>query len=106
MWRILRQKEGAGVFFNGHTHIDSIAGQDNWTFVELSACLDQQAFRVVELDDQVLRITALDLPAQDFADHTAVIYEHIRHFQHNPEARGTEDNRACVISLRAATPSP
>jgi len=104
MRRILRQKEGAGIFFNGHTHVDSIAEHGNWTFVQLSACLDQHAFRIAELAGEELRISVCELE-DDLSAHTGVIYRHLKHFRHNPEARGTDGDRARIIPLRVAARS-
>jgi 3',5'-cyclic-AMP phosphodiesterase len=101
---ILLQKQGIGVFFNGHTHVDSIMEEHNWTFVQLSACLDQHAFRIVELAGEEIRISVHELE-EDLSSHTSVIYRHIKHFNHNPEARGTDGDRAIVIPLRMAAES-
>lgn len=99
MWRILEQKDGVGVYFNGHTHVDSVVSQQNWTFVQTSACLDQQAFRHVEITEEEIIIRAIDIENQDLAENAAMIYDNIKHFTHSPNARGTDEERGCRIPL-------
>jgi Icc protein len=104
MWRILNQKEGTGIYFNGHTHVDSIAEQNNWVFVQLSACLDQHGFRIVEIAGEDIRITAVDVTEGEVVDHAPTLHRHMKHFTHNPDARGTDAERECVIPLRSKQP--
>lgn len=99
LWEVLRRKTGTGVYFNGHTHVDSIAHRDNWTFVQVSACLDQHAFRVVEIGDTEIRITAADVDVPELLLHTPVIFRHMEHFHPTAEARGTAADREAVIAL-------
>jgi len=102
MWRILNRKNGVGVYFNGHTHVDSIAAQNNWTFVQLSACLDQHGFRIVELAQDEIRISAVDLTDADVLENAPMLHHHMVHFSHNPDARGTDADRELVIPLLTA----
>ncbi|MDF2935976.1 MAG: metallophosphoesterase [Paenibacillaceae bacterium] len=99
LWTVLQRKKGAGVYFNGHTHVDSIARKENWTFVQVSACLDQHAFRVVEISGSEIRISALDVDAPELHLQTPVIFRHMEHFRPTPEERGTELDRETVITL-------
>lgn len=100
MGRILRQKEGVGIYFNGHTHVDSIVKQDNWTFVQLSACLDQPAFRVVEMGQHEVRISAVDVTDADVLKNAPIVFNHMNHFTHNPLARGEASDRECSVPIR------
>ncbi|TDF97068.1 metallophosphoesterase family protein [Paenibacillus piri] len=102
MWKVLNQKEGVGIYFNGHTHIDSIVKQNNWTFVQLSACLDQHALRVVEIGQEEIRVAAVDVTDTALTEHVAMLYNHMKHFRHTPHARGEDADRECVVSLRLA----
>ncbi|WP_223066327.1 metallophosphoesterase family protein [Paenibacillus caui] len=102
MWQVLGQKQGTGIYFNGHTHVDSIVRQKNWTFVQLSACLDQQAFRIVEVGQEEIRISALDVADEILTKHAPVLHKHMNHFTPNPDARGKELEREGTISLRTA----
>lgn len=102
MWEILEQKDGVGLYFNGHTHIDSIEQIENWTFVQTSACLDQQAFRQIEITEDEIVITAIDIADEALSNHAATIYNHINHYKHQPDARGDAEDRACTVSLLPA----
>nr|WP_236838631.1 metallophosphoesterase [Caldalkalibacillus salinus] len=99
MWDILGQKEGLGVYFNGHTHIESIEQQRNWTFVQLAACLDEPAFRVVDIQQEDIVVSAVDVCDDDVVKHAPMIYEHIPHFTHQTDVRGEKQDRECRISL-------
>ena len=102
MWRILNRKKGVGVYFNGHTHVDSIVAQNNWTFVQLSACLDQHGFRIVEFADEAITISAVDITDADVLENAPLLHQHMVHFSHNPDARGTDADRELVIPLLTA----
>lgn len=102
MWRILSQKKGKAVYFNGHTHVDSIVEQSGWTFVQLSACLDQHGFRVVEIDEEEIRISAIDIADEAVHTHAPMLHRHMKYFQHKPDARGKETDRGIVIPLQSA----
>ncbi|MFD1929831.1 metallophosphoesterase family protein [Sporosarcina siberiensis] len=99
MWRILDQKQGVGIYFNGHTHKDSIVQRDNWSFIQTSSCLDQPAFRLIDIGDEKITVSAIDIDTEELLEKAAVIYENINHYTHQPDARGSEDNRSCVIPL-------
>ncbi|MFT8321072.1 MAG: metallophosphoesterase family protein [Bacillus sp. (in: firmicutes)] len=99
MWKILEQKTGIGIYVNGHTHVDSIVHQKNWTFVQTSACLDQHAFRVIEMEKEDIHISSIDIEDKELVDNAPIIYNNIKHFSHSPNARGTDSERHCRISL-------
>ncbi|MBW7459530.1 metallophosphoesterase family protein [Paenibacillus sepulcri] len=102
MWRILNRKNGAGVYFNGHTHVNSIVAQNNWTFVQLAACLDQPGFRIIELEGEKIRISAVDMMDEAMLEHASTMHRHMSHFHHNPNARGLDADRQFEISLPTA----
>jgi predicted phosphodiesterase len=99
MWRVLSRKIGTGIYFNGHTHVDSIVEQNNWTFIQLSSCLDQHGFRIVEIADKEISISAVDMNEADLTDHAAILHLHMSHFKHNPDARGEVKDRESIVSL-------
>lgn len=101
MWRILNQKEGIGMYINGHTHVDSIVQQNNWTFVQKSACLDQHAFRLIEIGENEITVNAIDLHDLAIEQNAPIICNNIKHFSPTAFARGTEENRNCHIPLVA-----
>lgn len=99
MWRILDQKQGPAVYFNGHNHMDSIVIRNNWHFVQLSAGLDDPSLRIVDVSKEAIRITAIDVTEATIADHARILHQHIRHFSHKPDGRGQDADRNTVISL-------
>jgi len=100
MWRILEQKKGLGVYFNGHTHVESISKKVNWKFVQLAACLDQHSIRLVELNPEQLQISPIDVTDEIVKENAITVYNNIKHFKHNPHARGEESDRKLVINLQ------
>ncbi|MDR6550233.1 metallophosphoesterase family protein [Paenibacillus qinlingensis] len=102
MWKILSKKDGVGIYVNGHTHIDSIVNQNNWTFVQLSACLDQHGLRIMEIDEEEIRISAVDLEDAALTDNVEMLYNTMKHFRHTANARGIDSDRECSVSLRIA----
>ncbi|MFH5183941.1 metallophosphoesterase family protein [Paenibacillus sp. TAB 01] len=103
MWSILSQKQGIGIYFNGHTHIDSIVQQNNWTFVQLSACLDEHGLRIVDIGEEDIRITAIDIAEAALTDNAGTLYTHMKHFKPTADACGNDAERECTVSLRLAT---
>nr|WP_275900669.1 metallophosphoesterase [Paenibacillus periandrae] len=99
IWSILAQKEGVGMYFNGHIHVDSIVQQKNWTFVQTSAPLDQHAFRLIEIGENEITVNAIDLNDSAIAQSAPIIYDNISHFAPEESARGTDEHRNCRIPL-------
>lgn len=99
IWSILNRKNGVGIYFNGHTHVDSIVTQNNWTFVQLSACLDQHGFRILEFLEGEIRISAIDIADKDVQKHASMLHQHMKHFKPNPDARGMDLDREIMVSL-------
>lgn len=103
MWRILRQKKGIGLYFNGHTHEDSIAVQQGWIFVQLSACLDEHAYRLVEITGDEVLVQAVDVMDSTLPAQLPEILKYMKHFRATPHARGTEKDRNCSVQLPVET---
>ncbi|MGP7817110.1 metallophosphoesterase family protein [Niallia sp. 01092] len=99
MWNILEQKEGIGVYVNGHTHVNSIVQKENWTFVQTSACLDEHAFRIIDINKDEIHISTIDILDSEVVDNAPTIYNHIKYFTHTPDARGNDSDRQCRISF-------
>lgn len=99
MWRILRQKKGTGIYFNGHTHVDSITVQHGWTFIQLSACLDQHAYRIAEITGEEVRVQAVDIIDSTLTDQLPEIFTYMNHFRATPHARGKQQERECCVQL-------
>ncbi|WP_227522023.1 metallophosphoesterase family protein [Bacillus solitudinis] len=100
MWKILETKKGIGMYFNGHTHIDSIEKQKNWTFVQMSACLDQHALRVIEISNEEISVSAIDILDEEVMKNAPMIYNNISHYRHQTDIRGEDIDRECCVSLK------
>ncbi|MDR0271476.1 metallophosphoesterase [Paenibacillus sp.] len=102
MWSILNRNKGIGIYFNGHTHRDSIVQQQDWSFVQLSACLDQPGFRLVDIGNEVIRISAIDVTDPAVIENAPLLHKHMMHFSPTPGARGKEEDRELVVPLLGA----
>jgi hypothetical protein len=100
---MLDAKRGIGVYFNGHTHVESIAREGNWTFVQLAACLDVPSFRLVTLEDAEIRIDAIDLDEESLLADARFLHRCMPHFAPKDHARGEEADRTARIGI---TPVP
>lgn len=106
MWSILAKKQGTGVYFNGHTHVDSIVSRDNWTFVQLAACLDVPAFRAVELTEDEVRIHAVEALDEEVAGMASLLHTNMKYFRPMDNARGMDADRETVVAvLKTVTPA-
>ncbi|MFD1206560.1 MULTISPECIES: metallophosphoesterase [Sporosarcina] len=99
MRSLLHQKKGIGMYFNGHMHCDSIVKEGNWTFVQTAACLDQPAFRLINIADESITVTAIDVDDETLRQNAQRIYDNINHFTHRADARGEHEHRNCEVSL-------
>ncbi|SDS31373.1 Calcineurin-like phosphoesterase [Paenibacillaceae bacterium GAS479] len=105
MWRALNRKEGVGVYFNGHTHNESIAVKDNWTFVQMAACLDVPAFRIVQVEAEEIVISTSEALDKEITEGPAVLCAHMNHFSLNTFARGQESDLGTRVPLKNRTGS-
>ncbi|MFU1795456.1 metallophosphoesterase family protein [Paenibacillus azoreducens] len=103
MWSILNRNKGIGIYFNGHTHMDSIAQREEWSFVQLSACLDQPGFRLVDIGNKAIRISAVDVSNPEVLEHAQLLHQHIKHFTPTLNARGQDRDRELVVQLLSET---
>ncbi|SER24264.1 Calcineurin-like phosphoesterase [Gracilibacillus ureilyticus] len=99
MWQILHKKKGQGVYFNGHNHQNSIVQKDNWTFIQVAACLDVQGWRSVELTDNQMIMTDYTISNPLMAEQAAFLSAKMNHFRPYPEAAGTVNDRQCVLTF-------
>ncbi len=103
IWRVLEKKKGQAVYFNGHNHQNSIVHKDNWTFVQVAACLDEQAWRAVELTDNHIIITHHKVSNPQLSEQAAFVSEHMNYFHPFPEASGTEKDVQCVLPIHTVS---
>lgn len=100
VWDLLSQKQGNGLYINGHNHFNSIAERSQWNFVQLAAVLDEQAVRIIEVTDSQISIDSVDLYDPDLYKRAQYIGNAISHFGLNPHQLGTEkDVRHTIVLL-------
>lgn len=61
LWELLKQHPNKGYYLNGHKHADSIVEHDNWTFIQVSAVLDQPAKREIYIDDKKFEMKVIEV---------------------------------------------
>lgn len=69
--------------------------------MQKSACLDQHAFRLIEIGENEITVTAIDVNDSAIAQSAPIIYDNINHFSPTAAARGTDEHRNCHIPLTA-----
>lgn len=104
MWELLKPKQRAGLYVNGHNHYNSIAAREHWTFLQLAAVLDEQAVRIIDVSESLIAIDYIPLvdPKLKSAAHT--IGTAIDHFQLKPHPLGTQADVKYAIPLSASSP--
>ena len=103
IWEILSTKQGVGLYVNGHNHFNSIAGRENWTFLQLAAVLDEQAIRLIEVSESLLSIDYISFDELQLHKHAQVIGDAIDHFRLNPCPLGTAADVKYTIPLTKIT---
>ncbi len=99
MWDILSEKQGAGLYVNGHNHFNSIAARENWTFLQLAAVLDEQAVRLIEVSEYLLSIDYISFADLQLHENAQAIGDAIDHFRLNPYPLGTAADVKYAIPL-------
>lgn len=70
LWETLKSKAGAGLYVSGHHHSNSIAVQEQWTFLQIAAVLDEQAVRIIDISESLIRIDYIPFTSS-YAEETA-----------------------------------
>ncbi|MGI2328226.1 metallophosphoesterase family protein [Planococcus sp. YIM B11945] len=96
---ILAEKQGPGLFVNGHNHFNSIALRKRWTFLQIAAVLDEQAARIIEVSEAMISINSIDLSDPVLRVQGQTIGEAISHFRLMNCQLGTEADLQHVIPL-------
>lgn len=99
VWEILSEKQGVGLYVNGHNHFNSIAARDNWTFLQLAAVLDEQAVRLIDVSESLLSIDYISFDDLQLHRHAKIIGTAIDHFRLNPCPLGTAADVKYAIPL-------
>ncbi|QDY45131.1 metallophosphoesterase [Planococcus glaciei] len=103
VWTVLSQKQGRGLYVNGHNHFNSIVERDQWSFMQIAAVLDEQAVRVIEVTDSEISIHSIDLYDPELNKQAQVIGSAISYFQLNPHPLGTLNDLQHQIPLEPAS---
>lgn len=90
MLSVLNKKKGAGFYFCGHNHVNSIVQQEGWHYIQTAACLDIPAFRIVELKDGQVSTELVAIDHADLAEHIAAFNTKMPGFGPVLEARGED----------------
>lgn len=99
---VLSSKRGVGLYFNGHTHVESIAREGNWTFVQLAACLDVPAFRLVTVEKAGIRVETVDLDDGALMADARFLHRYMPHFTPKNHARGEEADRTVRVGIKVS----
>lgn len=99
IWEALSKKKGIGLYVNGHNHCNSIAKRNQWTFLQLSAVLDEQAVRTIEITDAEIIIDFVDVSDPLLKAKAQIVGNSIPYFLLNREFSGEETDIRHVISL-------
>ncbi|GIN93765.1 hypothetical protein J22TS1_48160 [Siminovitchia terrae] len=100
LWSVLNKKRGKGIYVNGHTHEDSIVEKENWAFVQISAVLDDQSVRILELDHDQVSVTTIDVSDDESMKQATTIGNALERFTLFPDGVGTTLNRNKSIKIR------
>jgi Icc protein len=100
VWSVLRQKKGKGIYVNGHNHIDSIVSNENWSFIQIAAVMDDQSVRMLDITDDHCNVKAISVGTEHSRQQAFIIANAIDHFQLIPEGIGTTLGRNITIPLK------
>ncbi len=93
--RILALHKGRGIFFCGHNHANSICKRDNWYFVQTAATLDINAFRVVDIYDDKIKLDYKEV--DNVSELSKNLGSNMLHFSLKDNAVGNEEDRRLEI---------
>lgn len=100
MRAILDRHSGKGIFVAGHTHAESIASDDKWTYVNLDAFLDHPKYSIMKIGDQGIRLTSKEIDlSEDMDAKRLAVGTHMPHFLLRPEDIGTSLDREKFIKF-------
>lgn len=95
---ILAKKKGTGFYFCGHNHVHSIVQKDQWHYIQTAACLDQPGFRLVEVDENQIKVSFISMDDESILQQAPTIYNEMKHFTHTPDAQGKLSDREYIFT--------
>lgn len=99
VWDILNKKQNAGLYVSGHNLFNSIALREQWTFLQISAVLDELAVRVIEVSESLISIDYVPFVDQQMTQQAQATGEALDNFFLNPHPLGTEADVKYAIPL-------
>ncbi|WP_400195417.1 metallophosphoesterase family protein [Lysinibacillus telephonicus] len=94
---ILNKKQGVNIYINGHNHYNSIVQQGNWTYVQLSAVMDEIGARIIEISEQQIEIKEITLSNEILKSAANKVGTAIDHFELSPHQIGVEKDRNVTL---------
>ena len=97
---LLNKREGAGFYFCGHNHVNSIVQQGGWHYIQTAACLDVPAFRVVEIKDGQVNIDMISIDDETLMEQIAIVNTKIPGFVPIEQPHGEESDRKLLVEIQ------
>ncbi|CAM5215136.1 3',5'-cyclic adenosine monophosphate phosphodiesterase CpdA [Ureibacillus acetophenoni] len=94
---VLNKKSGVNIYMNGHNHFNSIVQDENWTYIQVAAVMDEIGARIIEVTDEEMKVSELNFTTEELratADHVG---ETIDHFRLAPQQLADESQRNITI---------
>lgn len=100
VWNVLSNSQANGLYVHGHNHFNSIAEREQWHFLQIAAVLDQQAVRVIDVNQDRITVETIGLSDAELLQRARNIGNAINHFSLNPHPLGANENCTCEIPLK------
>lgn len=98
---ILNKKHGVNIYINGHNHYNSIVQHGNWTYVQLSAVMDEIGARIIEISEQQIEVKEITLSNEILKNAAKKVGMAIDHFELSPYQIGGEKDRNVTLLRNA-----
>lgn len=102
MRAILNREEGAGFYFNGHNHCNSIVRNGHWHYVQAAACLDVPAFWVVEIKGDDVKVNLHPVADNELLNRAKLVAAHMNYYRPLEGAEGSESDRSLSFNCKEA----
>ncbi|MFE4713325.1 metallophosphoesterase family protein [Paenibacillus sp. NPDC056722] len=101
VWPLFEQWQGAGFYFNGHNHVNSIVQQEHWHFIQTAAVPDVPSVRMVNIIDQEVNVETISFASDAFSNWASVFTPHMYDYERHPGCEG--DTSALELFVNAQT---
>ncbi|WP_409344989.1 metallophosphoesterase family protein [Paenibacillus sp. MBLB4367] len=98
---VLAGKDGPGVYFNGHNHVNSIVQSGQWHFVQSAAVLCHPSYKLIEVDDGYVSVKEIPVLHEDLLKGWETLKSRFTgfYFVDGAKAQGSEADRNRLIEL-------